>query len=188
PDANGQQPYGDMVRSLKASADTMQTLTGSVLDVVTLGACRPCWLSAAVEQVRELHRASLQGRYTSLEYDGDTHSVIDLPFDVLLLTLSTLVENAIEAKPAHGSISIVPRDAGTHVECRVHNDGPAIPEGIWEEIFEPGFTTKKGSRGFGLYLIRRVLRENGGDIMVETSNHQGTMFLLRFPKPRNERA
>ena len=50
------------------------------------------------------------------------------------------------------------------------------------EIFKP-FVSTKGAKGTGLGLpvSRKILREHGGDILVQSQPGQGSLFLLRLP-------
>ena len=66
---------------------------------------------------------------------------------------------------------------------QVENNGPAIPLRVAERIFERNFSTKgaKGS-GIGLYVCRKLLRKNGGDIRVDSSALK-TVFTLKLPVP-----
>ena len=66
------------------------------------------------------------------------------------------------------------------VEILIVDNGPGIPEELREEIFKP-FVSTKGSRGTGLGLpvSRKILREHGGDLTVETG--LGGRFVFRLP-------
>lgn len=62
------------------------------------------------------------------------------------------------------------------------NDGPTIPPETLPRIFEPFYTTKREGEGtgLGLSICRRIVREHGGDIDVE-SGPDGTTFRIRLP-------
>ena len=59
---------------------------------------------------------------------------------------------------------------------------PGHPAGELEDIFRP-FVSTKGSRGTGLGLpvSRKILREHGGDILVQSIPEKGSKFALRIP-------
>jgi signal transduction histidine kinase len=65
---------------------------------------------------------------------------------------------------------------------RFYNDGPPIPVAAQPRIFDPFFTTKGKDEGtgLGLAICRRIVREHGGDIYVE-SGLEGTTFTLLLP-------
>lgn len=65
---------------------------------------------------------------------------------------------------------------------RFFNDGPVIPQDVLSRIFDPFFTTKGKDEGtgLGLAICRRIVREHGGEIEVE-SGEEGTTFSLLLP-------
>ncbi len=70
------------------------------------------------------------------------------------------------------------------VEVKVKDDGRGIPDEIKQRIFEEGFTTAGGS-GLGLYIVKRLMEKYGGSIEVEDNFPCGTVFILRFLKPKD---
>jgi len=107
--------------------------------------------------------------------------------------IMNLVDNAMDAlqefalsqgrsyKPVI-RVSTTRRDA--HVEIRVSDNGPGIPDDIKERIFEPFFTTKPGGSGTGLGLslcYEIVTQGHGGTLTVETEVGQGTTFVVTLP-------
>jgi signal transduction histidine kinase len=68
------------------------------------------------------------------------------------------------------------------VAVRFYNDGPAIPQTLVSRIFDPFFTTKDRDEGtgLGLAICRRIAREHGGDVEVE-SGEEGTTFTVLLP-------
>jgi signal transduction histidine kinase len=68
------------------------------------------------------------------------------------------------------------------VRILVEDNGTGIPPEKLSEIFRP-FVSTKGSRGTGLGLAvsRKILREHGGDILVQSQAGAGSTFVLRLP-------
>ncbi len=64
----------------------------------------------------------------------------------------------------------------------IHDNGVGIPPEKVQDIFKP-FVSTKGAKGTGLGLAvsRKVLREHGGDILVESAPGKGSSFSLRLP-------
>jgi signal transduction histidine kinase len=71
---------------------------------------------------------------------------------------------------------------GAWVRVQVRDNGPGIAADKLGEIFRP-FVSTKGARGTGLGLAvsRKVLREHGGDILVQSQPGKGSLFTLRLP-------
>lgn len=95
---------------------------------------------------------------------------------------ANLIDNALDAAPRGGrvTVSAVRRDG--FVVVRVADDGQGIPPGIRDRIFEPFFTTKdvgKGT-GLGLDIVRRLVERHDGDIDV-SSEPGRTEFTVSLP-------
>jgi signal transduction histidine kinase len=91
-----------------------------------------------------------------------------------------LLMNAKEAAGEGGRIDVGLANHDERVEIRVSDDGPGIPEGDREHIFEPFYTTKEGGSGLGLALVKRFVEEADGRVYCD-SNGRGTTFCLVLP-------
>ena len=72
---------------------------------------------------------------------------------------------------------------GHYVAIRIRDNGQGIPEKLKEKIFDPFFTTKafgQGS-GMGLPVVRGIVREHGGGILVESREGKGTTVTVFMP-------
>jgi signal transduction histidine kinase len=54
-------------------------------------------------------------------------------------------------------------------------------------LFEPYHTTKEGGSGLGLLIVRRIIREHGGEIEIESREGTGTRVSLFLPL-KNQKA
>ncbi len=93
-----------------------------------------------------------------------------------------LVDNAIDAAPESGHVSVTAGRERDSVVVRVIDDGAGIPEADWGRIFEPFFTTKAVGQGAGLGLdvAQGIVRSHGGSI--EVSSRPGrTEFRISLP-------
>lgn len=97
--------------------------------------------------------------------------------------LQPIVENAV--RHARGSVAVAVGTDGREVLIEVHDDGPGVPEGEREDIFEPGARGAANGdpgpgAGLGLSLARRLARAAGGDVEAGASGNGG-LFLVRVP-------
>jgi two-component system, NtrC family, sensor kinase len=78
------------------------------------------------------------------------------------------------------SVSTYKIDKG--VEIRIGDNGSGIPENIREKVFQPFFTTKPAGHGtgLGLSLTYDIVKADGGEILLETKEGEGTEFIIRF--------
>lgn len=70
------------------------------------------------------------------------------------------------------------------VVIEVVDTGPGIPEAIRDKIFEPFFTTKKVGKGtgLGLSISYGIVHDYDGSIHVESTEGEGTTFVIKFPR------
>ncbi len=96
-------------------------------------------------------------------------------------TIENLVKNGIDAMKGKGEISIEILGGTQSVNILVCDTGHGIPRKQFQEIFNPGFTTKKRGWGLGLSLVRRIVEEyHKGKIKVLSSGKEGTVMQLSF--------
>jgi two-component system CitB family sensor kinase len=104
----------------------------------------------------------------------------------LITLLGNLVDNGLDAAALSATdrwvaVSVTADDG--HLIFRVSDSGPGVADGVAEQIFQEGFSTKsragRKQRGFGLALARQVARRYGGEITVV--NDPGAVFTARIP-------
>ncbi|MFO7819134.1 MAG: ATP-binding protein [Halanaerobacter sp.] len=119
------------------------------------------------------------------EIETDLKEVI-VPENKILKVLFNLIDNAIDAiedvSAANKHIKVSLFDAGDSVKLVVYNSQPIIPDEILDNIFSPGFSTKGDGRGFGLYIVKSLLTDYGGDIEAESKEEMGTKFICQLTK------
>jgi signal transduction histidine kinase len=93
-----------------------------------------------------------------------------------------LIDNALDAVPDGGHVTVTARHRPPWVVVSVIDDGHGIPKEVQSRIFEPFFTTKKVGDGTGLGLdtVRQLLARNDGEIEVESSPGH-TEFRVSLP-------
>ena len=96
---------------------------------------------------------------------------------------TNLLDNAIDALGAEGTITISTRAEGECAVVEIADDGPGIPDEVAAQIFDPFFTTKDVGAGTGLGLAtarRIVVDRHDGSITLETKPGR-TSFRVRLP-------
>ena len=96
-----------------------------------------------------------------------------------------LLLNAAQAVSSTGREdgSIVVRVAQQRDDAviRVTDDGPGLPEGMAERIFDPYYTTKEGGTGLGLAIVKDLVDRAGGRIDAHNEPDGGATFTVRLP-------
>ena len=114
--------------------------------------------------------------------------------------LVNLLDNAIQAiedpawlqtEPREKTIIVRSETAGPYFQLSVIDTGPGIPEPTLAKIFEPLFTTKSFGVGLGLPMVRQIVQQHGGSIVVTSDVGKGTAVVIRIPhtaQPQEEAA
>jgi two-component system nitrogen regulation sensor histidine kinase NtrY len=108
---------------------------------------------------------------------------VDLDAEQFKRVIINIVDNAIQAMQAKGSItiSVEHERALNRVFVNVADDGPGIREEDREKLFLPYFSTKKDGTGLGLAIASRIITEHRGYIRIMDNNPQGTVFSIELP-------
>jgi signal transduction histidine kinase len=100
--------------------------------------------------------------------------------------LLNLVQNAADAMPQGGTVTLAGQGMATQVQLCVQDTGSGIPAERLGQIFEPLYTTKPGGTGLGLYIVQEIVAAHDGQITVESVAGQGTTFTLTLPRTPRE--
>ncbi|MFH1576002.1 MAG: ATP-binding protein [Candidatus Margulisiibacteriota bacterium] len=91
-----------------------------------------------------------------------------------------LFQNAIQAMPEGGTLTIRTYIDEGRAVAEVTDTGNGIPPQIMEKIFDPFFSSRHEGVGLGLSIAYRIIREHGGDIRVKSEEGKGTTFKILF--------
>jgi PAS domain S-box-containing protein len=144
--------------------------------------CTPQDLGATVQGWAQEWHDRLAARGVRLQLTG----LADLGQAVfhagtLRRALLNLVQNALEAMPQGGILTLAGQRTATHVQLHVRDTGSGIAAEQFAHIFEPLYTTKPEGTGLGLYIVREIMAAHAGHVTVESTLGQGTTFTLTLP-------
>lgn len=151
-------------------------------------------LRSIFEQLDRIFRPECEGCGIDLRFsiDPDLPRVL-IDEHLMLQALRNLARNAIDAlcdpnwratKPADQFVPrllIESRLAADSVQIIVQDNGPGIPEGTIEHIFEPYYTTKPQGTGLGLMVVYRIVAEHRGALHVDSRPGEGSQFIILLP-------
>jgi signal transduction histidine kinase len=94
--------------------------------------------------------------------------------------------NASEAVPPEsGRIDVSSRVTEHGIEIRVADNGSGISETIRENLFQPFVTFGKAKGiGLGLTAVHKIMQDHGGQVTVESTGPEGTVFRLFLPQTK----
>jgi PAS domain S-box-containing protein len=101
--------------------------------------------------------------------------------------LNNLLSNAVKFSPPTGTVWVGASLHGDELELWVRDQGPGIPAGKLESVFErfeqvdASDARKKGGSGLGLAICRSIVRLHGGRIWAESLPGKGSTFRFTLP-------
>jgi signal transduction histidine kinase len=99
--------------------------------------------------------------------------------------LENIMKNALDAMDDRGEIHVYAFQREDIIYIDITDTGKGISKNNLEQIFEPGFSTKKRGWGLGLTLARRIIEEyHHGKIFVKESSSKGTTFRIQLKVAR----
>ena len=174
------QTFGE----IRTALTRLDELVQDYLSLVRVGVAQlvPGDLSAVVTECAQEMTAALAAHGITLQLDAvDQLGRVPLHANTFRRVLVNLLDNARDAMPQGGTITLRGRRQGTTVQLAVEDTGLGIPPEHARQIFEPLHTTKPGGTGLGLYIVQEVLAAHGGQITVQSTVGAGTTFTLTLP-------
>lgn len=163
--------------TLDASLDYLGSLAEQYRAVAVHGVRDRSELRAVARSVVEANQARAGVRVT---HDlGREPAWVEMDALSLRRVVENIVANAVAAAGADGgevrvSVDAEWSDGRPRYRLTVADDGPGIPAEIQGRVFEPFFTTRAEGTGLGLAITRRLVRDVGGEIRLESAEGRGT--------------
>src|SRR5437016_14514473 len=95
--------------------------------------------------------------------------------------LYNVIKNSLEATKRRGTLHIHTDIDDTHVLIRFIDTGSGMSAESLGRVFEPYFTTKPAGTGLGLLIVRRIVREHGGELSIQSREGKGLTLTIRLP-------
>jgi two-component system sensor histidine kinase ChvG len=157
-------------------------------------------LATMLTTLADMHRTTSSGKKApelllELEYEsGLTVSGMD---DRLVQIFHNLIGNAVSFSPPNGLIHVSARLDGDMVETVVEDEGPGLPEGKLEAIFDRFYSERPSDEkfgthsGLGLSISKQIVEAHRGTIQAENipgpgGKPAGARFIVRLPYTRSD--
>ena len=95
--------------------------------------------------------------------------------------LLNLMLNAMQIMPGGGELIVGAKREGTNAVTTVTDTGPGIAPDDQARVFDAYFSKRKGGTGLGLAMTRRIAREHGGDVQLQSELGKGSSFSIVLP-------
>jgi nitrogen fixation/metabolism regulation signal transduction histidine kinase len=145
----------------------------------------PVALGRLINEVLDLYQGD-ERLHITLDSTGELPT-IEADAGRLRQLLHNLIKNAIEANTHTRPIRLqllvhcAEKDNCRFVELRFEDNGPGIPEELLDQLFEPYITSKPRGTGLGLAVVKKIVEEHGGIILVGNREEGGAVITVRLP-------
>ena len=183
-------PQAEIAQAIRAEALRTNTLVGNLLDMARLQ-------EGSVQLRREWQPLEEVVGSALLALSGPLarHTIqVDLPADLPLLEFDSvlmervfcnLLENAVKYTPPGSRIEIAAQVEGDRVSISIADNGPGLPPGKEDRLFEK-FTrghdeSSVAGVGLGLSIVRAIVQAHKGTVRAENRPQGGARFIISLP-------
>jgi two-component system, sporulation sensor kinase D len=127
-------------------------------------------------------RSSKQISFSFTSENNEVYS--NLNTELFGWVIENLIKNSIDAMLGKGELKVHIENTSKKIKITVSDTGKGMPKKLFNQIFKPGFTTKKRGWGLGLSLSRRIVSDyHKGKIFVQKSEiGKGTTFEISLDR------
>jgi two-component system, sporulation sensor kinase E len=182
---------GDARRELQDSIDIARAEINRLDSIVTqfLRAIRPTRpqlhpenINTIVEEAVRFFAPEIKDRDIVVEQELRSDlPLLELDRDQMKQAFYNVIKNSLEAMKRRGILRIRTDMDASHVLIGFTDTGGGISAENLSRVFEPYFTTKSSGTGLGLLIVRRIVREHGGELSIQSSDGKGLTLTIRLP-------
>jgi len=178
----------DFHQEICLAVSRMNDLICSLLEVSK--AQRPRLTEIASTIARGIRLVTVRPEFRCVSVRYEHVGVTEGRFDPggLQQVITNIVLNACEAvSPVSGRVEVRSSGRQDSLEISVSDNGPGIPKPIRHSLFQRFVSyDKAGGMGLGLAIVQKILRDHGGNIYLDATGEEGTVFRVLLPLGRTE--
>lgn len=176
----------ELYQEVRTAVNQMTELIDSLLEFSrTREALHPSYgnVKSAVERVVQSVRLHPEHQHVQIVVEQRGNSTGWFDQRKLERVVFNLVLNACEAVPRpNGQVHIGLQEVAGGMELRVTDNGRGVPEAVRGRLFEPFVSCgKENGTGLGLTVVQKIVQDHGGDVVLEKTSENGTVFKLFLP-------
>ncbi len=142
---------------------------------------RPVPLADFLGHIAALFEGQASGKGVSFVLTIENNAIVSLDRDHMTQALLNVLQNALEATPRGGSITLKGSTDGAKTRIQVTDTGHGIPETAIDNVFNLYFTTRKDGTGLGLPIAQQIVAEHDGRLTIESHVGTGTIVTVEIP-------
>jgi signal transduction histidine kinase len=188
-------PAASHIEQIRASAERGRQLISGLLHYGRrrIGLRQQIDLARLLTECRSTATAALDDVY-DVQLDEAAKLIVSGDPSELLQVFLNLINNAAQAMPGGGviriGVAVDPAMEGTapsreFAAVTVEDEGRGLTSDLLDQVYEPFFTTRPGGTGLGLSTARDIVREHGGELMLQSAAGKGAVAVVRLPLAAN---
>ena len=143
---------------------------------------QPQNLNVIVEEAVRFFAAEIEARDIVVETELRSDlPLLQLDRDQMKQAFYNVIKNSFEAMKRRGILRIRTDMDESHVRVNFIDNGGGMSAETLSHVFEPYYTTKESGTGLGLLIVRRIVREHGGELAIESTEAKGLTLTIRLP-------
>ncbi|MFQ5702302.1 MAG: ATP-binding protein, partial [Acidobacteriota bacterium] len=175
-----------------SEVDRMSEMASEMLDFCRgrmIFSSASCRLSTFLTEFAERVRDEMRSRSIDLVLDVRDDVTVRIDRNRLDRAFHNLLDNAADAMPEGGRITIRSVLAGDCVRIGVTDTGRGMTQDVRDRLFEPFFTSGKANgTGLGMPIVRRIIEAHGGRIAIRSTPGVGTTVVIALPVDRDRQS
>ena len=141
---------------------------------------RPVKIAELAGQAVALYQGVREGLRVEL-VDGSGGREVLLDPDQFRQVLTNLIDNAVEASPPGGAVTVGIGWEGDEAVVTVSDEGSGLKVDDPDLLFQPFYSTKGRGSGVGLAMVQRIVTDHGGTVRLEPNRPHGAVAVVRLP-------
>src|SRR2546423_1285643 len=139
-------------------------------------------INTIVEEAVRFFSAEIEARdiWVETELRSDL-PLLQLDRDQMKQAFYNVIKNGFEAMKRRDILRIRTDMDESHVRVSFIDTGGGMSAETLSHVFEPYYTTKERGTGLGLLIVRRIVREHGGELAIESTERKGLTLTIRLP-------
>ena len=139
-------------------------------------------INATVEEAVRFFSAEIEARDIVVETELRSDlPLLQLDRNQMKQAFYNVIKNSFEAMKRRGILRIRTDMDESHVRVSFIDTGGGMSAETLSHVFEPYYTTKGSGTGLGLLIVRRIVREHGGELAIESTEGKGLTLTIRLP-------
>lgn len=183
------EDYNNLIESIRNQVSRLSDIVNSLLSLTNMESIdlsQDIYLKSLIQSVcNDLYSMS-ENKHIDINIKGDNLNIKG-NYGLIYRAFYNLVENSIKYNYENGTVDIsIEQD--TEIKVIIRDSGIGIPDNMKEQVFEAFFTVDKsrsrklGGAGIGLSIVKSIIDNHDGSIVITDNIDNGSIFTIKFKK------